>query len=368
MFQLIQQLDERAAPEFSANAELLISHICSAVPVTELRAKRGADFDSTQYYQLRVKPTNPEDDRDKLLAAIAKFLSNAKSKKMGISDIVQHDRSPNSGKFASVSFKYMKLDYDVVLSLGANKGESFEKDLVVAMDNLVTGISNDPLAIAAFAALQSVDSAFKLTNVISVAPRTGSTLRSGDVSPEETGKIIGDVIIKLKRGGEKFISIKNKNGSTVAKFGIAKAFNEDLTVNDKSTEWKTWLAPFGLDPEQVGEGFQAYRDGEDTSFEPVVNIQKKVKPGSAIYKAMEKLYGVGYYYLRESAGGFTAEKIDADYIHNTLLKNLTVTQVRYPGTAKQISIYLESDGKRFLIQVRNTAGKIKPNELQLSLR
>ena len=61
-------------------------------------------------------------------------------------------------------------------------------------------------------------------------------------------------------------------------------------------------------------------------------------------------------------------KIDADYLDNSLLKNLTVTKIRYPSkSTKQISIFLESDEKRYLVEFRNSQGKVIPKEMKFSV-
>ena len=188
--------------------------------------------------------------------------------------------------------------------------------------------------------------------------------------PEETGKIIGDVIVTLKKGGDKYISVKDSNGKTVAQFGLAKAFNDDLSVNTSSPEWKQWLAPFGLDPKKVEAGLHAAQDGTELDFPDIETMAKKVKPGSSIQTIMEKMWGCDYYYLRKQGKDFKALKIDKDYVDNELLKNLQVTEIRYPSSArKQINIYLNSSTMNFKLEVRNPRGKgsVKPTQIQLTI-
>jgi hypothetical protein len=292
------------------------------------------------------------------------------SKKYGFSEIHINQVSRNSSKYSSVSFKWAGINYDIVVAAGKNKGESFEKELLLKLDNLISGHSSSEEAEAALTALQQVDPAIKLSNIVSITPRSGSTQRSGDMSAEETGKIIADIIIKLKKGGERYISVKNMAGATVAQFGVAKAFTDDLQVITNSEEWKNWLAPFGLDDKKLEEGMKACVTGEELPWEDIVSMNNPVKPGSKLFSIFEKLWGLNYIYLREKPNGFFAMKVDKDSIDNVILKNLRITEIRYPCKArKQVTITAESDSMKFRIEIRNPRGKgvVKPTQIQLSI-
>jgi hypothetical protein len=370
MNSFLQIINERAPTEALKYAEVLVNFITGKMDVAEMRTNRGKDFSSTNMYQIRVKPNDRETDLQSILTQLQKILKSAEAKKLGIKDVEINDTSVNSSKYSSVSFEAVGTDYDVVVAKGGNGGEHFEQDLLLSMDNFVAGIESTDEAQKAFAALEAVDKAFKLSNVVGVSKRTGTTKRSGDLSPEETGKIIGDVIVTLKKGGEKYISVKDSNGKTVAQFGLAKAFNEDLTVNTSSPEWKQWLAPFGLDHKKIEAGLKAAQDGTELDFPDIETTSKKVKPGSPIQKIMEKLWGCDYYYLRKNGKDFKALKIDKSYVDEELLKNLHVTEIRYPSSArKQINIYLNSSTMNFKLEVRNPRGKgsVKPTQIQLTI-
>jgi hypothetical protein len=363
-------LSERAPAPVIGGYVILSPFITSHLPVEEMTANKGKGYDDTLSYQIRIKPQDKDTPLEDIQLQLEKLLKSAKGKKLGISDVQVNDRSPNSGKFSSVSCKLMDGEYDIVIAAGANKGEDFEKSLLVTLDNHVQGIETSELAEKALQALQGVDPVFRTKNIKSVVARSGSTKRSGDMSPEETGKIIADIIFVMKNGDKKYVSLKNENGATVAQFGLAGAFNKDLTVDTSSTEWKTLLAPFQLDPKKIHIGLLAARDQTEVPFEEIETLSRKVKTGSPISTLMQKMWGSGYYYLREKKGGFTAMKIDSDYINNSVLKDLTITEIRYPSSArKQISIYLHSDAMKFKLEVRNPKGKgdVRPSQIQLSV-
>lgn len=368
MKSLMVKLNEKAPQVALDYADIIVGHILSMGGIDEMRTNRGKDFDSTKFYQIRVKPEDKETPLETILSNLEKFLKSTSSKKLGIEEVQINPRSRNSGKYSSVSFSINGLDYDIVVAAGANKGETFEQELLLKMDNLVAGIEDSDQATAAFNALQEIDKDFAPDNIKSVSARTGSTQRSGDITPEEAGKIIADIVVTLKNDDKKYISVKNTSGATVANFGCSKAFSEDLKVNTKSDEWKNWIAPFGLDAAKIEEGLAAAKDGTDIKFDDVEKTSNKLKPGSVAFKLLQKLWGANYYYLREKGAGFTAMKIDRDYVDNHLLKNLTVTEIRYPSKdRKQITISLVSDTKKFKVEIRNSKGKIRPTEIKFGI-
>lgn len=360
---------ERAPTVAFTTADIISSLVTSKVEVEEMRKARGDEFSTTNFYQIRVKPLSAQAERKDLLNKIHAIIKS-KAKDLGISDIQINSVSRNSSKFSSVSFKIGDIMYDVVVAAGANRGERFEKELLLKLDNLVAGHDSTEEAEAALAALGEVDPSIKLSNIVSVTPRAGATQRSRAVTAEHTGKIIGDVIIKLKRGGERYISIKDIDGTTVAKFGVSRAFSDDLKVNANSYEWKEWLEPFGLEKEKIEQGLTAYVEDADVPWPDVVQLDNKIKPGSQVFSIFEKLWGSDYIYLKKKAGGFFAMIVDKESIDSVILKNLRITEIRYPSKArKQITISAESDSMKFRIEIRNTSGRgaVKPAEIQLSI-
>lgn len=347
--------------EMSRFADTIVNQICAHLPVVEMRSNRGSKFKSTQYYQIRVKPLDKQHALDSLLVQVKQQLTI-------FSSVTINKRSVNSGKYSSVSFSFNNINFDIVIARGANKGESFEKELLEKMNCSLTS-SIDPLAEQAFIALSAIDPEIKIDNISSIIPRTGKTTRSSsDITPAEAGAIIADIVICTKSGNKKFISVKNSSGATVANFGISKAFNDDLTVNEHSQEYVGWLAPFGLDIDKINNGLIAARDKVDISFDCNEIINMPVCSSSAVYNIMEKMWGLDYIYLREQANGFKAINITKDYVDTHLLKNLTITQIAYPcKNRKQISVYLQSETAAFKIEVRNTRGGLKPMQINMKV-
>ena len=363
---LLEKLSKSASLNVNIVADFLLSEYPS---VTEMTQKRGADHSKTGLIQIRVKPIEKDTELKDILAGIEKVMNSSKAKKLGITNVQENKNSVHSGKYSSVSFNFAGDTYDIVVAKGANNGESFEKELLLKLDNQVKGIDNNEEAITALDALHAVDSDINPGSIINITARSGSTKRSTDMTPAEMGKIIADIIIETKHG-DKYISVKNSTGKTLAQFGCSKFINDDLSVNTKSEEWKKWFVPFGLDADKISKGLKVAKDGGEIDFEETEILSKKIKKTDAVFKILALMWGSDYIYLREKGKKFLCMKIDDDYVENTLLKNLKVTKIAYPcDLRKQINVYLESDNIDYKVEFRNPRGKgdIKPTQIQLMI-
>jgi hypothetical protein len=356
---------EKAPPTFSGSVGAIMSLLKDKVDIELSASGKGAGFDDTGMYQIRIKPTDKTAQLADLLDDIKEVLTSKNAKTFGISKVKINERSPHSGKYSSVQFDFGPGTYDVVVSQGGNKGEHFEQDLLVEMNNYVSGGDKSELAHAAFQALQAADPSLKIKSIKSVVKRAGSTKRSSETPLEETGAIIADIVLVMKNGDKKYISVKNKNGDTVANFSIAGAISNDLKVNLESSDWKEKMAPFGLDPNKIEAGLAEYKGGGEKTPTPD-NLNLKVKKGSAIFKIIERMWGVNYYYLREKAGGkFVAYNVDENFILKVLNK-LTVTSIKYPSAStKSIMINLEGESVKLRVEFRNKKGGVRPTEITL---
>lgn len=358
-------LQEKAPLEFPKKASGLFNVISSELPVKD-GGRRGEKFDDTRFYAIRIQPADPA-DKEALLNMTLDFIKSARAKKKGIKFLKAAPKM-HSSKFTSVLVNYDGLDYGIVVAAGANEGESFEKELLLKLDNLVTGVEDSTQAQSAMEAIIKADSSIKMKNIDTVVPRSGKTQRSAGMSSDEAGKVIADIIIKMKNGSEYYVSLKNATGSNVAQFGCSEVFNDDLTVNTSSDKWKHWMAPLGLDPKKITAGLLSYQSKKPPSFDTEEELSKKLKHGSPAYKMLESMWGTGYIYLREKKGGFEAFRVDHEYLANNLLKNLEIVKILYPSPArKAIEVHLKTSNGGYKIRMRNKNDpkSIRPTIIQL---
>lgn len=370
----IQELVERGPAPFIKQLEPIISALEDACSVKFMSKGPGAEPTN---YTVRVKPADESAQLKSTLGCIFDFLIKQKD----LSDVHTHRVSPNSSKFSSVSFKMLDgTIIDIVVAAGANAGEKLEKRLASELKTTST-----EEAAAAMEALKKIDPAITLDNIKDVIPRKGSTSRAA-LSPKEAGEIIADLVIILKNDERRLISVKDVEGKTIGQMGIGSAFSEVKTpehtiiANTDSGDWEKWCAPFDLDPKRIEAGFAAYFNNGWPEESPkefhnsIVDLEEhiSVTQDSKILELVELIFGVDYIYLRKIGHNkFEAKIINEDYIRNTVLKNLKITQIRYPAPErKQVTIYLSSDELSMKLELRNPSGGskgVKPSQIQLSL-
>jgi hypothetical protein len=358
-------LFEKAPLEFPKKAQELFDTLAANLNVKDGQ-RRGEKYDDTGFYAIRIQPAETTGS-GLLLQDTEEFVKSPVAKKNGIK-YLRTTAKMHSGKFSSVLVNYDGLNFGIVVAAGANKGETFEKDLLIKLDNLVAGIGDSKEAEQALAAILKADPSIKRDKIDSIVPRSGKTQRSSGMSSDEVGKIIADIIIKMKGGKEHYISLKNITGSNIAQFGCSDVFNDDLSVNTKSDKWKEWMAPLGLDPKKIKAGLESYLSKTEPDFSTEEILNKKLKYGSAPYKMMESMWGTGYIYLREKKDGFEAFKVDHDYLANNLLKDLQIVKILYPSPArKAIEVHLKTANGGYKIRLRNKndPNSVRPTIIQL---
>lgn len=340
----------------------LIDHVDIRAAKQKAQRKYYAD---TGYYPIRIMPVDKADTTvfEKLKAA----LESPSAKGAGINFEGIRQRM-HSAKFASFLLEYEGKKLGVVLGAGSNKGEDFEKELLIKMQDHLAQTSHDEEAALAFAAIESVDKTIKIDDISEVKRREGSTRRSNIVNSDEVGKIIADIIIIMKDGTEHYVSVKDSRGETVANFGIADAFTADLTVNTQSERWTRWIKPFGVDPLRVSRGLQSYRDDiEEAGVKFNDLVLRAATP--AMKNVLKRLWGTGYIYLRRTKHDFYSQKIDDAYM-TSMLRGLKITEIRYPHlNSKQLVIRCQTAKIRMSIEIRNPngPGQIKPKDMKLRI-
>lgn len=272
----------------------------------------------------------------------------------------------NSGTFPSFLTEVDGTKVEFILSRGKNKGERFESDLLKAMQSFLRGEKNLKLASDAIAALAEIDERLKIDNLIEAFAREGKVNRK-TVPLEQTGSIIGDIILRDKSGARYYISVKNRTGGTIGSLGIAKAFT-GLKINRDTEDW-SMCSVFGLDADKFEQGLENYVKKCDDTFDSVQEVDINVD--GSVLEFMLRLWGINYYYLREKKNGFFARYISKENLLERELKNLRIKRYRYPSGEgrgrKSANVMLESDYMSYKVEVRDSKKGIRPTQIQLSV-
>ena len=330
--------------------------------IGEITKRDGSD---EKNIMIRVKPEDEKEEINKkdLMAKIEKTLKTIKS----VKSIKSHEKSPNSSKFPSVGFKVGTREYDIVIANGSNAGEKYEQELLTGLiSHHVDGITDEYLEELEIQ-MEELDSTFHSADVKTIKGREGGTRRS-DVEPQDVGPIIADIIITMNDDSKKYISIKNKRGSTFANLGgVSQTFSNDFTMNTKTNIGKL-LIDIGFDPDLVKQGFTSYAKDKPVHFETRIKMDKHVKPGDELYNFLLKSWGWGYFYIRELKPGFKVKKITEKLVKETLLDGLIIHEINYPSrSSKQLWVKFGNGLVEYYLEIRNSAGKIKPNDAKVKI-
>lgn len=362
-------LTERINPSEMEEAEKILAKL-KKIGLVRLPSKKigevtKRDGSNEKNIMIRVKPEDEKKEIAKkdLMTKIQKILKTTKN----VKSIQANEKSPNSSKFPSVSFVIDKRPFDIVIANGSNEGEKYEQDLLQGLiSHHLDGITDEYLEELEIQ-MEEIDPTFEASQVETIVGREGNTRRS-NAAPENVGPIIADIIIKMKDGSKKYISIKNKKGSTFANLGgVGPTFSSDLKM-DPTTEIGKLLVSLGFEPEKINEGLKAYESGKNVDFESRIKKNEPVNINSELYNFLLKSWGWGYFYIRELKPGFKVKYITEKLVKETLLDNLFITELFYPDSnRKQIGVKFGNDLVQYYLEIRNSAGKVRPNDAKVKI-
>lgn len=270
--------------------------------------------------------------------------------------------SPNSSKFPSYSFEIEGKLFDVVIARGANKGENFEVQTVKNLGNYFH-TRNDKDFATLVNQLNEANPEFASVEIVKVKQRTGSTKKEG-VAIEKLGEVIGDIVLTDASGKDWFISLKDVNGNTFSSYsGAGSLFDRNGTLQPNSAG-ADFLRAFGVDLNKVQAGFDERRKDS-------LPNRPKLKVESAdpreLKKIFERAWGMNYFYVRRQSSGWKVFWLDRKKL-DALSSNISVTSIKYPSVkSKQISIFAESRGQKYLIEVRNSKAGEYPNDIKFKV-
>lgn len=281
-----------------------------------------------------------------------------------------------SSKYSMFSFETDKGPVSIILSGGENKGQKYEQTIVEKIKSSAgTSLNNlqDPEMVTLFRAIE-VDPKYLKPDDINFSGAT-DTKRSIEVTgPKNIGPKIADATIKSKRGNI-YLSIKDKNGDTFYNGGNIPFIvekNGKVVYDSKKHGLKPSMDEifdiFNIDPKKVASGMNNYlsQSGKETGY---VNVPVKNK--QAAKNILSSGYGYGYFYVRETKNGLYVHNIDSAKDAEDMIGNIKFAAIKYPSVnTKTTTIKINSVSPiygsiSFLIELRNTAGKVLPISLKI---
>jgi hypothetical protein len=283
---------------------------------------------------------------------------------------------PNSSsKYNMFEFETPNGVANIILSGGANEGEKYEQNFLGLLKS-TAGTSLEDID------NEDIKSLFQIINVnpskltdddIVFAGASDTKRPLSFEGPKDIGKIIADIVIKP----DTYLSIKNKDGSGIYNGGIVPFITMDKDGNatydvsklNNNPIIKELFDDLNIDTEKIIVGVNDYiNDTNNTpnTYETLSNINT-----TKLRNFLSSAYGFGYYYIREKGKKLfiypilTAEDAyklvgDVKDVRIKYANNETKTTTIKIGTESEILGSLD-----YIIEIRNTQGKILPLSLKI---
>lgn len=257
----------------------------------------------------------------------------------------------------------------VVLGGGSasNKGMDYERRLFGEIAQALQ--TNQPHSF-----VESFRSLTKCPPIIDVITGFGKRVqRQLTGEPKNVGPVISDITLVDEAGTKHYISLKEKNGVTIANNGIGNAFSEqngEVKFNGDARINPLFEA-LHIDTDLACKGLEAFIKKQTFNKQDIVstNYNKDV-----VMKYLSSAIDYGYYYVRNLGNGqFEMEDLTTlDNLINFIgnIKGITIKYPYYVGEGmqqkrKHISIEIITDEHIFNFDVRNASGGTLPKQINL---
>jgi hypothetical protein len=275
-----------------------------------------------------------------------------------------------SSKFYTYCLKdNINLKY-VVFGLGVfgNEGMGYERKKADEIERyLETGTTNEVLNI-----LQSKAGLVDVCDIVKNFNTRND--RPLDVLPKNVGKIIADIILKNNSGEEYYVSLKNITGKIMASHGITDSFKEqdNKIMYLKGQNLDLLLEELGVNTDKMINGLNDYISKNVSIFEKTERVY--VKYPENVRDLIGAAHGYGYYLVKETKNQ-SCELVDLTTLENlnNYVGNIQTIELQYPyfsnelrnGKRKSMNIRVQTDKHKFQFVMRNRAGNLSPNTLEL---
>ena len=288
--------------------------------------------------------------------------------------IYKPKEGPNpSSKFNMFEFTTKDGQVQIILSGGANVGEKYEQDFVGRLkSNAGSNINDitDPDVKKLFTTLK-INPAKLSPDDISFAGATDTKRSLSFEGPQNIGSKIADIIIKP----DYYISLKNISGGTFYNGGTIPFIvekNGKVVYDPSKFDTKPMMASifkaFQIDPKKVAQGINEYIAGSGKIPNSFISVSGDTK---ALRNLIASGYGYGYWYVREKKNDIFIYNISTAKDAYNLVGDIKDISIKYPNTeTKTLTLKLTAESPilgqvNYLIEIRNTQGKLLPLELKM---
>lgn len=278
-----------------------------------------------------------------------------------------------SSKFNMYLFNTSEGPVKIVLSGGANVGEKYEQDFVGRLKtNAGSNINDiDDQDVKKLFTTLKINPSKLSPDDISFAGATDTKRSLSFEGPQNIGPKIADIIIKPNY----YISLKNISGGTFYNGGTipfiieknGKAVYEPSKFDTKPMMAAIFKA-FQIDPKKVAQGINEYIAGSGKLPNSFISVSGDT---NALRNLIASGYGYGYWYVREKKNDIFIYDISTAKDAYNLVGDIKDISIKYPNAGtKSLTLKLTAESPilgqvNYLIEIRNTQGKLLPLDLKM---
>jgi hypothetical protein len=351
--------------EFASKTEVKKA-IVAANPDLKLGSdKRGA---------IRIQPATKVKDKEEFTA---NFLETLKDINLVVVDKIKPGPDAPSSKFDSYVVKSGGNEFIITLGGGANKGQSFEQEIMKSLVDYFEGEQDtekpailDELENALDVEFVGVDKGVSFTRAVK-RPLTPK-------GANDRGYEIADLTLLDDDDNKYYISLKNKDGKTVSNGGASGMFSvKDDKVKFVNRERDgvggELFKAAGANIKYIERGLTDYVNKEVSS-----NILRDVKETTdkadldKLEKFIMSAFDYGYIYVKQKTSkSFEVADLDDEDKLREFIGDIKSVSIKYPyyendkKSRKHVSIIIETENGVYSFDVRNASGDIIPNQINL---
>jgi hypothetical protein len=326
--------------------------------------KRGA---------IRLQPVTKVEDEKEFKT---EFFKTLKDINLVVVSTIKPGSDAPSSKFDSYVVKSGKNEFIITLGGGANKGQSFEREILKSLQEYFEsdGELEKPPILSQLEEALDVEFVELGEDSFNRLVKRPLTLKGAN----DRGKEIADLTLIDDKGNPYYISLKNKNGKTVSNGGASGMFavkNDKVEFVNREREGigGELFKAAAANIDYIERGLTDYINKEESPdlLKTTVDVTDDVDMPK-IEKLIMSAFDYGYIYVKEKTSkSFEIADLDDEDKLKEFIGEIESVGIKYPyyedekKSRKDVTIIITTDTGVYSFQVRNTSGGTVPNQINL---
>lgn len=291
-----------------------------------------------------------------------------------------------SGKYQTYLLRdpQCQTQWKLVCGQGGNGGHRFEHEVFRSLKSLQNGTSSSRYPLGMRMA-RKICQRFGIKNpkqqilsVSHVAKHNTNRAVGFSSSSCGVGDQIADIRLKVHGGKTYHISLKAKKAATVASVGAADSFRQvgnRIVQTGKHQTVNNLLRYLGVDMAKLSTGLINAKNKTRTKLARSFMVLVRSKVGSTHSRLLRQFLvnAIGFGYHAASQDGKAIRFISRRTTESIVGSQVRKVELSYPryysekDSSKQLSAWITTNKARFKVELRNTQGKILPQEVKVTV-